>query len=86
MSPQAKANAKVALGLLLGFAIGFGCRAAGVPVPAPPALAGALLVVAMTLGYAIADRLLARRGAAVQATNCGGPTGAPPSRAGRAVP
>ena len=85
MSPQAKVNAKVALGLALGFAIGFGCRAAGLPVPAPPALAGALLVVAMTLGYTVVDRLLAHRGLAAQAANCGGPTGAPPSTAERSL-
>ena len=39
------------LGLGLGLAIGAGCRWFDVPVPAPPRLSGALLVVAMTLGY-----------------------------------
>ena len=51
-------NGKFFAGLLLGFAIGFGCRAFGVPVPAPPVLVGALLVVAMTAGFLAADRLL----------------------------
>jgi XapX domain-containing protein len=51
------------LGIVLGLLIGFGCRALGIPAPAPPALIGALLVVAMTLGYETADRLLARRAA-----------------------
>ena len=37
-------NWKFVAGLLLGFGIGFGCRAFGVPVPAPPVLVGALLV------------------------------------------
>ena len=45
---------KFIAGLLLGFGIGFGCRAFGVPVPAPPVLVGALLVVAMTSGYMLA--------------------------------
>ena len=61
-------------GLLLGFAIGFGCRAFGVPVPAPPVLVGALLVVAMTSGYMLADRALVRREARHR-RDCGGPTG-----------
>lgn len=65
---------RFAAGVLLGFAIGFGCRWLGIPVPAPPLLAGALLVVAMTTGYVIADRFLARR-QAVHAADCGGPTG-----------
>ncbi len=65
---------KLLAGIVLGFAIGFGCRAGGIPVPAPPLLVGALLVVAMTSGYLLADRLLARR-TAMHAENCGGPSG-----------
>jgi XapX domain-containing protein len=65
---------KVALGLLLGLLIGAGCRALAIPSPAPPAIVGALLVVAMTVGYVLADRYLARR-AATTAHLCGGPTG-----------
>lgn len=42
---------KVLLGIGLGALIGAACRWFDVPVPAPPALVGALLVVAMTLGY-----------------------------------
>lgn len=45
----------------LAFAIGFGCRGLGIPVPAPTALLGALLVLAMTSGYLLADGFLARR-------------------------
>lgn len=65
---------KFGLGLLLGVAIGVGCRALGIPSPAPPALVGALLVVAMTVGYTLADRFLARRAARTLA-HCGGPSG-----------
>ena len=65
---------KLMLGLLLGLAIGFGCRWLGIPVPAPPVLQGALLVVAMTAGYQLADRWLARR-ASRHRRHCGGPTG-----------
>lgn len=67
-------NLKFFAGVLLGFAIGFGCRWMGIPVPAPPVLMGALLVVAMTLGYVVADRFMARREARHLA-HCGGPTG-----------
>ena len=65
---------KLLAGIVLGFAIGFGCRAGGIPVPAPPLLVGALLVVAMTSGYLLADRVLARR-TAMHTGNCGGPSG-----------
>lgn len=67
-------NPKLFTGIVLGFAIGAGCRWAGVPVPAPPALAGALLVVAMTSGYLLADRFIARV-VARHADHCGGPDG-----------
>jgi XapX domain-containing protein len=67
-------NWKFPAGLALGFAIGFGCAALGIPAPAPPVLAGALLVVTMTVGWLLADRYLARR-AATQAAHCGGPQG-----------
>ena len=46
------------LGVLIGFAIGAACRWLDLPLPAPPKLVGALLVVAMTLGVVSADRLL----------------------------
>lgn len=44
-------NSKIILGLVLGFVIGLGCSLLVIPVPAPPVLVGALLVVAMTLGF-----------------------------------
>jgi len=50
---------KISLGLLVGFLIGAACRWFDIPSPAPPRLVGALLVVAMTLGYIVTGRLLA---------------------------
>ena len=47
------------IGIGLGLAIGAGCRWFDVPLPAPPKLVGALLVVAMTLGFLGADLTLA---------------------------
>jgi len=49
---------KAFLGLVLAFALGFACRAFGIPSPAPPMILGALLVMAMTIGYLAIDRWL----------------------------
>lgn len=65
---------KSMIGLFLAFSIGFACRLAGVPLPAPPALIGALLVLAMTLGYVVMDRTMPRQPAESR-SNCGGPSG-----------
>lgn len=46
------------ISLLLGLAIGGACRWFDLPLPAPPRLVGALLVVAMTGGYVGADLLV----------------------------
>jgi len=65
---------KIVIGLLLGVGIGVLCRLAGVPLPAPPVLVGALLVLSMTLGYVTIDRLAICREARHRDL-CGGPTG-----------
>lgn len=52
---------KIAIGFLLAATIGIVCRLADIPVPAPPAVVGALLVLSMTSGYLLADRLVQRR-------------------------
>ncbi|MCW3098707.1 MAG: hypothetical protein JWL77_4325 [Chthonomonadaceae bacterium] len=52
---------KIILGLILGFVIGIGCRCFDIPVPSPPKLMGALVVLSMTLGYSSADYLLIRQ-------------------------
>lgn len=49
-------------GVLLGFLIGAGCRWFDLPLPAPPRIVGALLVVFMTLGFLGADFALAQFG------------------------
>lgn len=46
-------------GVLLGLAIGFACRWWDLPLPAPPTIPGAVLVLLMTLGYIATDVLLA---------------------------
>lgn len=51
---------RVLSGCVLAFAIGVLCRLTGVPLPAPVAFLGGLLVMAMTIGYALVDRHLAR--------------------------
>lgn len=52
---------KTVIGLFLGLLIGVACRWFDVPVPSPPKLIGALLVVAMTVGYIATDKLLAAK-------------------------
>ena len=47
---------KLAIGLVLGFLIGAGCRWFDVPAPSPPTLLGACLVVSVTLGYVTVDQ------------------------------
>jgi XapX domain-containing protein len=53
---------KILLGLILGLAIGAVCRWTDIPLPSPPKLIGAVLVLAMTVGYLVADFWLTRRG------------------------
>jgi XapX domain-containing protein len=67
---------KILIGIIVAFLVGAGCRFFDIPVPSPPVLPGALLVVAMTLGYSATDRALTRR-ARLSTTGhlCGGPTG-----------
>jgi XapX domain-containing protein len=70
---------KVIVGILLGLLIGAACRWFDIPVPSPPKLTGALLVIAMTVGYLATDKLIAARfsakGPASTQDMCGGPTG-----------
>jgi len=65
---------KAVLGLLVALSIGVVCRLAALPLPAPPVIVGALLVVAMTTGYILIDRFFAHRECKTRAM-CGGPTG-----------
>ena len=48
----------LAIGLVLALAIGIGCRLLDLPLPAPPRLQGALLVLAMTAGFVAGDAWL----------------------------
>jgi len=71
---------KFVIGLVVSFLVGAGCRYFDIPVGSPPVLPGALLVLAMTLGYTSTDRLLTSKGRiATTKYACGGPTGMPAS-------
>jgi XapX domain-containing protein len=59
---------KTVISLLLGLSIGVFCRWFDVPVPSPPKLIGALLVVAMTVGYITTDKLLAAKSGGTRTT------------------
>ena len=68
---------KFIIGLLISFAVGVGCRMFDIPVGSPPVVPGALLVLAMTLGYSSTNTVLNRRNKPATITQlCGGPTGA----------
>ncbi len=67
-------NMKTCLGFLLAFALGALCALLELPLPAPPVFIGALLVVAMTVGYTLTDRFASHRECSNK-QNCGGPTG-----------
>lgn len=49
---------KTVIGVALAFGLGAACRWIDIPVPAPNRLIGAVLVLAVTLGYLAADGLL----------------------------
>jgi XapX domain-containing protein len=75
---------KFAIGLVISFIVGVSCRYFDLPVASPAVLPGALLVVAMTAGYSLTNRLLDHRGKlATTAHLCGGPTGASPEYASK---
>jgi XapX domain-containing protein len=69
---------KLLIGVVVSFIVGVGCRYFDIPVPSPPVIPGALLVLTMTIGYSSTNFVLSRRGnLATTAHLCGGPTGAP---------
>ncbi len=52
---------KMIIGLGVGFGIGVGSRWLGIPSPAPQAIAGAFLVLSMTVGYLAMGAWMNRR-------------------------
>ena len=76
---------KIAIGFVLSFLIGAVCRYFDIPAASPPVIPGALIVLAMTLGYTSMDRVLIGKDRAVTTKQlCGGPTGLPKGMAGSA--
>ena len=70
--------ARILIGFVLSFLIGAACRYFDIPAASPPVIPGALIVLAMTLGYSSMDRVVSRRQHAATTKNlCGGPTGLP---------
>jgi len=70
--------ARILIGFVLSFLIGAACRYFDIPAASPPVIPGALIVLAMTLGYSSMDRAVSRRQpAATTKSLCGGPTGLP---------
>jgi len=52
---------KLVIGFVIAFAVGAACRWFDLPVPAPPKLIGAMLVLTTTVGYMATDSMLNRR-------------------------
>jgi XapX domain-containing protein len=70
---------KILAGMILGLLIGASCRWFDIPLPGPPKLVGAFLIVSITFGYLATDRLIktkfSSKGPALTQDMCGGPTG-----------
>jgi XapX domain-containing protein len=58
--PAESASAPVWVGLLVALAIGALVRFLKLPIPSPPTIWGALMVLALTLGYLAADYFIRR--------------------------
>jgi XapX domain-containing protein len=68
---------KLAIGLVVSFAVGASCRYFDIPVGSPSVIPGALIVVAMTAGYSLTNQVLNVRSKVATTTHlCGGPSGA----------
>jgi XapX domain-containing protein len=66
---------KIAIGFVLSFLVGAACRYFDIPAASPPVIPGALIVLAMTLGYTSMDRILLQKDRAATTKHmCGGPT------------
>jgi XapX domain-containing protein len=64
------------IGLAISFVVGVACRYFDIPVGSPAVIPGALLVLAMTSGYSLTNRLLDNRSRPATTSHlCGGPPG-----------
>jgi XapX domain-containing protein len=60
--------ARLLVAYVLAFGVGMFCKYFEIPAPAPPVVPGALLVVAMTFGYVVGDKVLPKKNAATGGT------------------
>ncbi|MAZ47970.1 MAG: XapX domain-containing protein [Halobacteriovoraceae bacterium] len=54
-------NLKYLISVIIAFVLGAVCNLWGLPVPAPPMLLGALMIITMTLSYMATDRYLSKK-------------------------
>jgi len=67
---------KFVIGFIVSFAVGAGCRYFDIPVGSPSVIPGAIIVFAMTAGYAWTNQILNARGKIATTSHlCGGPSG-----------
>ena len=58
---EAVERIKLVTGYVLAFLIGVGCHWLAIPLPAPTAMLGAFIVLALTSGYLVTDHWLVRQ-------------------------
>lgn len=51
---------KLIIGILIAFSIGAACRYFDLPVPAPPAIMGVVLILAISVGYIVTDNFMTK--------------------------
>jgi len=51
-------NLKYLMSVLIAFCLGGACKFWNLPLPSPPILLGALMVLSMTVGYLVVDKYL----------------------------
>ena len=51
---------KILIGIVVGLGLGAFCRWLDIPLPSPPKVVGAVMVLAVTLGFVAADWALTR--------------------------
>ena len=56
--------ARLLVAYVLAFGVGMFCKYFDIPAPAPPVVPGALLVVAMTFGYVVGDKIVPKKSSA----------------------
>ncbi len=74
---------KIVPGILVGFGLGVFCQRLSIPLPSPSKVVGAIMVLAVTLGFVIADWALTCGQSAAPEQGQATPNEVAPAHAGR---